>query len=305
MQEKLFIFGLGSLTGTKLARIAESKYEISGSYNTRIEKRNNFDFVQLNICDHQKVKDLLILKKPDIVINTTAINNVDFCEKNPNVANDTNYLAVKNLSKICNDLGTKLVQLSTDSVFDGKKDSSYNEQDKANPMNVYGKTKYLAEHDVSKNSENLIVRASVLYGWLPPKFSSIPTSSMKQYNFGLWLINSLMKNESLYIITDEISTPLIADDFANSILHLVSKNFSGIFHSASKIPISRYDFSIKMAKFLGLNHELIKPTTNKELGRDVKTSLNKCLDSSKLESTGFRFLTLDESFELIKNQMGS
>ena len=168
-----------------------------------------------------------------------------------------------------------------------------------------GKTKYLAEHDVSKNSENLIVRASVLYGWLPPKFSSIPTSSMKQYNFGLWLINSLMKNESLYIITDEISTPLIADDFANSILHLVSKNFSGIFHSASKIPISRYDFSIKMAKFLGLNHELIKPTTNKELGRDVKTSLNKCLDSSKLESTGFRFLTLDESFELIKNQMGS
>lgn len=305
MKEKLFIFGLGSLTGSKLAKIAETKYEIIGSYNTRIEEKNSFDSTQLDICDYQKVKDILISKNPDYVVNASALNNVDYCEKNPTLAKETNHLAVRNISKICDENGIKLVQLSTDSVFNGQKTLPYDETDKENPINVYGQTKHLSELEVSKNPNNLVVRASVLYGWLSKDFSSQPTSSMKQFNFGLWLIYALKKNEIIKVITDELSTPIIADDFAKSIMHLILKNHSGVFHSAPKITISRYDFSKKFAKALGLNHELIKPTTNKELGRNVKTALNKCLNSVKLESTGFKFLNLEESFELMKKQMNS
>ena len=305
MKKKLFIFGLGGLTGSKLAKLAEKKYEILGSYNTRIQENNSYDSTQLNICNHQKVRDIIISKSPDCVVNTTAINNVDYCEKNPTLAKETNHLAVKNISKICDENNIKLVQLSTDSVFDGKKKLSYVEIDKENPINVYGQTKYLAELEVSKNSINLIVRASILYGWLPENFSSKSTSSMKQYNFGLWLINTLKKNETIKIITDELSSPILVDDFAKSILHLISANHSGIFHSAPKVTISRYNFSIKLAKALGLNKELIQPTTNQELGRNVKTALNKCIDSTKLESTNFKFLNLEESFDLIKKQMNS
>lgn len=305
MKEKLFIFGLGSLTGSKLAKIAEEKFEIIGSHNTRIQDDNPYDSTQLNICDYQKVKEVIISKNPDYIVNATALNNVDYCEKNPTLAKNTNHLAVKNMSKICDENNIKLVQLSTDSVFDGQKKFPYVETDKKNPINVYGQTKHLAELEVSKNSNNLVVRASILYGWLSENFSSKSTSSMKQYNFGLWLINTLKKNETIKIITDELSSPIIADDFANSILHLISANHSGIFHSAPKVAISRYNFSIKFAKTLGLNHELIQPTTNQELGRNVKTALNKCIDSTKLESTDFKFLNLDESFELMKKQINS
>ena len=305
MKEKLFIFGLGSLTGLKLAKLAETKYKIIGSYNSRIEDKNCYDSSQLDICDFDKVKNILILKNPDYVVNAAALNNVDYCEKDPLLANNINYHAVKNISNVCQKNNIKFIQLSTDSVFDGQKKSPYVETDKQNPINVYGQTKHLAELEVSKNPNNLIVRASILYGWLPEHFSSLPTSSMKQYNFGLWLINSLKKRERIKIITDELSSPIIADDFAQSILYLISNNNSGVFHSAPKTVISRYDFSLKFAKILGLNHELIEPITNQELGRNVKTALNKCLNSTKLENVGFKFLNLAESFELIKKQMDS
>ena len=209
------------------------------------------------------------------------------------------------LLSVCDDVGIKLIQLSTDSVFDGQQTLSYVESDKVNPVNVYGQTKHASELHVLKNSNNLVIRASVLYGWLCDELSSQSTSSMKQFNFGLWLIRALNKNETIQVITDELSSPIVADDFARSILHLISKNYSGVFHAAPKVNISRYDFSKKFAKVLELNHELIKPITNKELCRNVKTSLNKCLNSEKLTSTGFNFLNLDDSFKLIKNQINS
>jgi dTDP-4-dehydrorhamnose reductase len=305
MKKKLFIFGLGSLTGSKLAKLAATKYEIIGTHNTRIEKNNFFDSIQLNVCNHQKVKDVLIEKNPDFVVNSAALNNVDYCEKNPILAKEVNHIAVENISKICDDVGIKLIQLSTDSVFDGQQTLSYVETDKVNPVNVYGQTKHASELHVLKNSNNLVIRASVLYGWLCDELSSQSTSSMKQFNFGLWLIRALNKNETIQVITDELSSPIVADDFARSILHLISKNYSGVFHAAPKVNISRYDFSKKFAKVLELNHELIKPITNKELCRNVKTSLNKCLNSEKLTSTGFNFLNLDDSFKLIKNQINS
>ena len=151
--------------------------------------------------------------------------------------------------------------------------------------------------------KNLVVRASVLYGLLPKKIESLDTSSKKPMNFAQWLITKLGRHEAVNIITDELSTPIIADDFANSILHLISKNKIGLFHSAPNVQISRYDFSIKLANYLELDTDLILPTTTQNLGRNVQTALNKCLSSDKLRSTGFNFMTLNESFNLLKQQI--
>ena len=179
----------------------------------------------------------------------------------------------------------------------------YVETDIPNPINIYGKTKFIGEKFVLNYTENLVVRASVLYGLLPKKIESLDTSSKKPINFAQWLISKLSKNEEVNIITDELSTPIIADDFANSILHLISKDQIGLFHSAPNVQISRYDFSIKLANYLKLDTDLILPTTIQNLGRNVQTALNKCLSSDKLRSTGFNFMTLNESFNLLKQQI--
>jgi dTDP-4-dehydrorhamnose reductase len=126
---------------------------------------------------------------------------------------------------------------------------------------------------------------------------------MKPINFAQWLITKLTSKDEVQIIQDEQSSPIIADDFANSIIHLLKNDHSGIFHSAPNISINRYDFSKKLADTLDLDSNLIKPVSIEKLGRNVKTGINKCLDSTKIQTlTKFKFLSLDDSLLLLKNQ---
>lgn len=301
--KKLFICGIGGLLGSKLSHIAKDSFEMYGSYNLR---NPQFEFVksfQLNITNSTKLERVLTDVNPDVIINATALNNVDYCESHQEEANEINFKAVSKLSEISNLLNCKLVHISTDSVFDGTKIKPYLENDIPNPINNYGKSKLLGENAVLKFKDNLIIRASVLYGWLPKSISELETSSLKQFNFAQWLISRLNLKEKINIISDEYSSPIIAEDFARSIIHLISNKHSGIFHSAPPLSISRYDFSVKLANFLNLDSSLIIPTTIEKLGRNVPTAKNKCLDSTKIINTNFKFITLEESFEIIKNQI--
>ncbi len=306
MKQKLFILGIGGLTGSKLATLAQNDFEVYGSYNLRNPKFTFVDSIKLDISDTGKLKETLSSIRPDIIINACAINNVDFCETHHIEAKKINIDVVEQLYKISATIGIKLVHLSSDSVFDGTKKSPYVEEDAPNPINYYGHTKLIGEKITLQNSNNLVVRTTVLYGWLIKTLLNLPSSSMKPDNFVQWLINKLKSNEQIKIITDEISSPIIVDDYARSILHLVKGNYGGIFHSAPKIQITRYDFCIKIANFLGFDSKLIQATTNKELGRKVATGFNKCLDSTKIVTqTNFQFLSLEESFALLKKQISS
>ena len=126
---------------------------------------------------------------------------------------------------------------------------------------------------------------------------------MKPSNFGKWFIEKLMANEKVTIITDEYSTPIIADDFAKAILYSIDKNLNGLYHAAPHTQITRYEFCKKLAQKMDLNQDLIIPVTSKELGRDVMTGFNKCLDSTKMTKAGFQFMTLEESVMLLKKQV--
>lgn len=301
--KKIFICGIGGLVGSKFVEIAKNKFEIYGSYNLRNPKFKFVNSFQIDITDKNKIKSILSEINPDIIINATALNNVDYCESHEKEALEVNFQAVAELSNISNLLNAKFVHISTDSVFAGTKEVPYSENDVPNPINMYGISKKRGEDEVLKNEKNLVVRASVLYGWLPKKMSETKTSSLKQHNFAQWLILKLILKETVKIVTDEFSSPIIAEDFVKSIIHLLKGTHSGIFHSGPPIKINRYEFSVKMANALGLDSSLILPTTIKELGRNVVTAKNKCLDSSKLINTNFEFLNLDESFEILKNQI--
>jgi len=299
--KKLFIFGVGGLVGYKISLLAKNRFEVFGSYNQR---KPNFEFVNMqkvNILDENKVKEVLTSIKPDYVIITSALSNVDYCESHKKEAEKVNVVAVKKIFELCEQISSKLIHISSDSVFDGTKKNPYLEDDCPKPINVYGKTKLDSEKIVLKNPNNLVVRASVLYGWLPEYLSKISSSSMKDKNFVQWLIEKLMEQEDVNIITDEISSPILDDEVAKSIIHLILGGYSGLYHLAPPIKISRFDFSVKVAKHLGFNEELIHPLTNRELGRNVITGNNKCLDSSKIQNeTSFKFLGLDESLIKLK-----
>lgn len=299
--KKLFIFGVGGLLGYRISILSKNKFEIYGTYYKR---KPLFDFAKvekLNILDYEKVEKILNNVNPDYVIITSALSNVDYCELHKEEAEKVNVDAVKNIFELCEKLNCKLIHISSDSVFDGTKKIPYIEEDIPNPLNIYGKTKLTSEKIILQNPNNLIVRASVLYGWLPNYLTRISSSSMKNNNFVQWLIENLKNNKKVNIITDENSSPILVNDFARSIIYLIERNCKGIYHSSPPIEISRFDFSIKIASYLGYDKKLINPVTNKELGRKVITGKNKSLNSNKIsKEISFKFLNLNESIEELK-----
>lgn len=306
MKKKLFLLGIGSLTGQKIAQKIKNSYELYGSFNLRNPDLDCTKSFNLDVTNYDDLKKILLSNRPDYIVNLCALNNVDFCESHPTEAKQINGTLVENLSNISESIGSKLIHLSTDSVFDGNKESPYLETDSPNPINIYGKTKLLGEKFALKNSNNLVIRASVLYGWFSRNLQQQNSSSLKPLNFGLWLISKLVSNEQVNVIVDELSSPIIADDFASSIIHLVEEDQSGIFHSAPNICINRYDFSKKLSDKLNLDTNLIKPTSIEKLGRKVPTGKNKCLDSTKIqETTKFEFMTLNESLSLLQKQFST
>ncbi|MGI0073227.1 MAG: SDR family oxidoreductase [Nitrosotalea sp.] len=304
MKKRILILGIGGLTGSKIVELARSTFEIYGTYNLRNPEFNFVRSFRLDITNNNAMKELISNIYPDIIINTCALNSVDYCENHEDEAKKVNINSVEGLSEMSDSVGSKLIHLSSDSVFDGTKITPYTEEDIPKPINVYGYTKMVGEKIVLQNSNNVVVRASVLYGWLHKSISQRPSSSMKPTNFAQWLITKLQSKETIKIVTDENSSPIIADDFARSIIHLADGNYHGLFHSAPPIQINRYDFSVRLAKALELDWNLIQPTTNKELGRNVTTGFNKCLDSSKIiKEANFHFISLEESFDLLKRQI--
>ena len=123
--KKLFIFGIGGLTGSKLAIIGKENFEVFGSYNFRDPKFDFLKSVKLDVKNFDKVKKVISEIKPDVVINACALNSVDYCENHQEEAQKVNVAFVKELNKFSGTLNFKIVQLSTDSVFDGTKKNSY------------------------------------------------------------------------------------------------------------------------------------------------------------------------------------
>ena len=159
MHKRLFVIGIGGLTGSKIVELAKDDFEIFGSYNFRNPKFNFIEQYQLNLLNFEKLNEIIQKTKPDVIINTSAISSVDYCEWHKDIAKKVNVDSVGELQKICTKNGIKLVHLSSDSVFDGTKTEPYVETDTPNPINYYGETKLLGEKIVLENPNNLVVRS--------------------------------------------------------------------------------------------------------------------------------------------------
>lgn len=301
---RVLIFGIGGLLGYRLAKLMQySDWNFYGTYNLRNPLLDQSRTYHVDITNDIHVKDIIKRVNPHIIINCCSLTSVDYCESHENEARAINVDFVARLADYCTDKNIKLIHISSDSVFDGKKDTPYTEEDIPNPINIYGKTKLASERIVLSNSRNVVVRASVLYGVLPHYVAKMESSSKKALNFGQWLVYQLQSRKSVTIVRDEISSPIIADDFAKAIIHIIDKNISGLLHLAPDTVINRYEFSLLLARALSLDEKLIISVSNKELGRKVVTGFNKSLNAKKFELTAsYDFMSLEKSLSLLARQ---
>lgn len=296
----MLVVGGSSLLGYKLLEKANN-FELYSSYNKNSIYSKNTEIIKIDITnkeDCQKIKEL----KPDIIVNTAALTNVDYCEQFKDDAYDVNVNGTKNLADIAQNLGCKFIHVSSDAVFSGER-NAYTEEEEPNPINTYGKTKLESERVASKVSNHLILRPSVLFGWIPFKYVQQRDNSIKTMNFALWIIRKLFEKQKLSIVNDQFNTPTLADNLAENIIEMIIKDIQGIFHSSGISCINRLDFSKKLAKKFGYSDSRITPCSSIELKQIAKRPLQSCLNCDKIMGKKVNLLEIDKAIEIMYNQV--
>lgn len=276
-KKNILVTGSDGQLGQILKYVA-NKYTIYNFYF-----KNKLD---LDISNFSKTKLFIENNNIDIIINCAAYTDVENSETNFELANLINHLSVDNLAFLCKENDIQLIHISTDFVFDGKKLSPYKENDMANPINIYGKTKLKGENKILRYnlSKSIILRTSWLY------------SNLKG-NFVTRVIERLSSNISLNMVDDEIGTPTSALDLAEDILKIIpilSNKKPEIYHYANSGSCSRYEFASKINELIN-GKNLINPVKNNSC--KFKRPNFSCLDNTKI-SKAFNLSIKDWSLSL-------
>ena len=276
------------------------------AYNTINRRRTSLPQVkQLDITDRDATLRLVKKIHPNVIVNAAAITNVDYCETHRDEARKVNLDGVSNLAEAASENNTRLVQVSTDYVFDGTV-GHYAEDDTPRPLDYYAQTKLDSEKIVSRLSSYGIARPSVIYGWNPPETSGTASDSVKPMNFAMFVVDKLKRNETVRAVRDQYSSPTFADNLAEALLRLAKHHSNGIFHTAGRSCLSRYEFAVKLAGLFGYSTRLVEPVFSSEFKQLAVRPKNSCLLVEKAEKAlGMKFFTADEGITEMKKQEAS
>lgn len=233
------------------------------------------DMDDIDITDAESVRRVLLTLKPRVIINAAAYTDVDGCETNRDQAIEVNGEAVAWIAMIAAEIGAKLVQISTDYVFDGSKETSYNEDDLPHPLSVYGESKLAGELNAKLAPEWLIVRTQWLYG-------------LHGKNFVETMLRMGSERNELSVVTDQIGCPTWTMDVCGAVKALIDNGCSGIYHAVNAGSCSWNDFA--KAIFEESEREVtVNPMTSDQLNRPAPRPAHSVLDTSKLiRDAGFQ-----------------
>ena len=238
------------------------------------ERGRGVDLPDIDITDMVSVQQVLTSLRPKVVINCAAYTDVDGCESNTETAMQVNGEGVAFLALVTREIGAKLVQVSTDYVFDGSKGSPYREADLQQPLNIYGESKLAGELNVDINPDNLLVRTQWLYG-------------LHGKNFVETMLKLGQEKTELTVVDDQIGSPTWTMDLARGIIALIDKDCRGTYHCANSGHTSWNGFAKAIFDEAGLPVQVL-PMTTEQLNRPARRPLYSTLDCSKLVAdTGF------------------
>lgn len=262
---KILITGSNGLLGQKLIKLLGNKPDIellaTSKGANRVSNQEGYQYQSLDITNQQKINAVFDAFKPDTVINTAAMTNVDACEDNKELCWDLNVNAVKYMIVAAEKHNSHLIHLSTDFVFDGEA-GPYKETDQPNPLSYYGKSKYEAEKLLqASNIKWAIARTIIVYGI---------AENMSRSNIVLWAKEALEKGNPLTIVDDQFRSPTLAEDLAMGCWLIAEKEAQGIYHISGKDLMSIIDLVYAVADFYGLDKSIISPIKSSLLNQAAK-----------------------------------
>lgn len=271
---RILITGSKGQLGNELQDIIKKGYSEIGEVSEEIKNSEVFplDIDELDITNLEDVKKVLNKIKPDVVINCAAATNVDGCETNQDLAFKINAIGPRNLSMVCDEIGAKIVQVSTDYVFSGKGENPLSEYEIPAPYSVYGKTKLKGEEYVKDfSSKFFIIRTAWLYGYVGKNF--------------VYTMRTLGETkESLNVVDDQRGNPTNANDLAHHILKLIETEEYGVYHCTGQGECSWFEFASLIMELSNRNCK-VNPCTSEEFKTAARRPEYSSLDNMMLRAT--------------------
>lgn len=270
---KILITGSTGMLGTSLSRHFLSKgeelYGLSRGKISRPLFPNEHHF-PADITDKEKCREILYAVKPDIVLHTAAISDVDFCEKSPEKAYQVNGEGTRILAESACEINAFFCYISSDYVFDGEKSSPYEEEDPCRPVNVYGKSKLLGEEYTRALCRRFfIIRTSWLFG-------------ENRDSFVHHVLQWAKMRREIRLVEDKWGNPTYTPDLAEAIGSLFEKNApTGIYHITNKGGCSWLEYGKKVLECRSLNGVSVLPMGLEELRLPAKRPRRSLLNHGK------------------------
>ena len=235
----------------------------------------------IEITRMDSVRDSLSKYRPGTIINTAAFHRVDDCEVGPDKAFSVNALGARNVAVVAQELGARLVHISTDYIFGGEvepRTTPYTEFDTPIPLSIYGKSKLAGENLVRHFClRHFIVRASGLFG--------VAGSSGKGGNFIETMLRLARERDELRVVNDQVFSPTYTRDLARKIAQLMATEYYGIFHITNRGACSWYEFTTEILKLAGIATP-VAPITSDQYPQKARRPRFSVLDNSHLRLLG-------------------
>jgi dTDP-4-dehydrorhamnose reductase len=285
----ILVTGSNGLLGQKIISLIRKTSRANLIATSKGENRYPFNdgyiYAEMDITRPEEVKEVIEHYKPDAIINTAAVTNVDTCHIDRDLCRKINVDAVRTLVEVSEEKGIHLIHLSTDFVFDGAS-GPYDEEAELNPVSYYGESKRDAELLIKASASKWsIIRTVLVYGI---------TANMSRSNIVLWVKSSLEKGTPIKVVNDQWRTPTLAEDLAEACLLVAEKEAQGIFHISGKDMMTVYNIAEQVAEFWTLDKSLLSPISsaslNQEAKRPIKTGfiLDKAISKLSYQPHSFK-----------------
>lgn len=297
MSKRVLITGSNGLLGQKLIDVFKNNHRLLATSlgNCLLSDISDFEYQPLDITNKDAIDRLFDEFKPDAVVNSAAMTDVDGCEDNKSTCDDLNVHAVDFLVQACQRNQAHLVHISTDFIFDGN-DGPYSETDEPNPLSYYGLSKLKSEKILYQSTIKwTILRTIILYG---------TAENLQRNNIVLWGRSALKEGKPLNIIDDQFRAPTLAEDLAQACFLAIEKEATGIYNASGKDIMSIYEMIERMADFYQCDkshiNRISSSTLNQKAKRPPKTGF--ILDKS-MNELGYQPRSFEEGLHILELQL--
>ena len=232
------------------------------------------DIDEMDITDADQVNKVIKEAAPDAVIHCAAYTAVDAAEDNEEICRKVNAQGTENIAKVCEELDIKMMYISTDYVFNGQGERPWEPDDKREPLNVYGQTKYEGELAIEEHVKKFFtVRIAWVFG-------------VNGKNFIKTMLNLGKTHDHLTVVNDQTGSPTYTYDLARLLVDMIQTDKYGRYHATNEGICTWYEFACEIFKQAGMNVS-VAPVSSDEYPAKAKRPSNSRMDKSKLTANGF------------------